>query len=153
MEALGETNPIRVLYTRFGLSKSIDANCLPSDHPSWLSTRSRLSNYIGRNASPPSLSGSPSLCRCRTPFPRNFWWKIASTINADRSTNWDYIGGSLEALADKSQITRASRATKFTVYEFISKLGNCRISINNWCALRASSFGASKKYGQAFSIR
>lgn len=46
----------------------------------------------------------------------------------NRSTNRDYIWGSLETPVDKSQ---RSWSACDQVYEFISKLGNCRISINN----------------------
>jgi len=59
----------------------------------------------------------------------------------NRSTNQDNIWGSLETIVDKSQ---HSWSTCDEVYDFISKLGNCRISINNWCALR-TGFGAWKK--------
>lgn len=66
--------------------------------------------------------------RCVTPSSRVISDGRGNDERRDRSTNRDYIWGSLETPVDKSQ---RSWSACDQVYEFISKLGNCRISINN----------------------
>lgn len=132
VEARGETNRIRVPYTRRPI-ESIDANCLPSDHPiSRLSTHSFIELLPDRNASPLTLADLPTRVALRSP-PHPSSRVISDWKNSDECCN---IGvqikiifrGRLETLVDKSQ---RSWSACDEAYEFISKLGNCRISINN----------------------
>lgn len=142
VEARGETNRIRVPYARRPI-ESIDANCLPSYHPGRLSTHSFI------ELRPDTIETRllwllriSQLASLRTPSSR----VISDWENSDECCNTRVqikiiFRGRLETLVDKSQ--RSCSACD-EAYEFISKLGNCRISINNWCALRAG-FGPWKK--------
>lgn len=121
MEVLGETNRIRVPYTRRPI-ESIDANCLPAfRQPSRLPTHSFTSNYIDTNALPPTLSRSPNSRRCVS---LSLSVCISSCVISDgkrremhvNRTNQDYIE---EEVSRRSQINHNARgtyATKFTVF-------------------------------------